>query len=67
MAMRQGALDLQLIRAYPDQCTALEDRLQRGDHMTQKLAQIGKCPLLGPSGLVPEPSHIPNRITPGVR
>jgi hypothetical protein len=53
MAMRQRPLDLQFLRARADQRAALEDRLQRRNHLTRQLAQIGKRPLLRPAVLVP--------------
>jgi len=46
MAMRQRALDLQVIRARPDQCAALEDRFSqrpRGRSSLLKLASVRFC------------------------
>jgi hypothetical protein len=49
MAMRQRALDLQLIYARANQRAALEDRLERSHHLTWQLAQVRQRSLLGPA------------------
>jgi hypothetical protein len=52
MAVRQRALDLQFIRACPNQRASLEDRLQHHHHIVRQLAQIDQRPLLGAAVLI---------------
>ena len=52
MAMRQRALDLQLLRPVPIDRPALEQRLQLSITSRRQLAQIGQRALLRPAMLV---------------
>jgi len=52
MPMRQRALNLQIVRASADHCPALQERLQRSNHIRRQPAEIGQGPFLRAALLV---------------